>query len=123
MANEIDNYILTFEPDIQKKLNEMRAIIQSAAKAAEEKISYGMPSYALNGMLVYFAGYKKHIGFYPMPSAINSFKKDLEIYKTSKGAIQFPLDKPFPKKLITAIVKFRVKENLASPYGKKKNKS
>ncbi len=89
----------------------MRATIKKAAPKAEEKISYGMPGYDLNGMLVWFGGYGKHIGFYPKPSGIKNFQKELSVYKQSKGAVQFPLDKPLPTGLITKIVKFRMKEN------------
>ena len=84
---------------------------QKAAPKAEEAISYGMPAFKLNGLLVWFAAYAKHIGFYPRVSAIAAFKKELSIYKGAKGSVQFPLDKPLPLALITRIVKFRAKEN------------
>ncbi len=105
-------YIAAFHGNTQKMLKQLRATIKKAAPKAEEVISYGMPGYKLNGMLVWFAGYAKHIGFYPKPSAIKAFKKELSPYKMSKGAIQFPLDKPLPLELIAKMVKFRAKENL-----------
>ena len=116
----IDDYIASFPKDLQTILEQMRAIIKKAAPKAKEVISYAMPAFKLNGMLVYFAGYKKHIGFYPMPAAINAFKKDLSVYKSSKGAVQFPLDKPLPSALITKIVKYRIAENLQKGKAKKK---
>ena len=116
----IDDYIASFPKDLQTILEQMRAIIKKAAPKAKEVISYAMPAFKLNGMLVYFAGYKKHIGFYPMPAAINAFKKDLSVYKSSKGAVQFPLDKPLPSALITKIVKYRIAENLQKAKAKKK---
>jgi uncharacterized protein YdhG (YjbR/CyaY superfamily) len=108
----IDEYIVDFPDETRSMLEELRLSIQEAAPKAEEVISYGMPAFKQNGMLVYFAGYKKHIGFYPTASGIASFKKELIPYKSSKGAVQFPLDKPLPLGLIKKIVKFRVKENL-----------
>ena len=90
----------------------MQATIGKAAPNATEAIKYAMPTFVLHGNLVHFAGYQNHIGFYPAPSGIEVFKKELTAYKTSKGAIQFPLDKPLPLSLITKIVKFRVNESL-----------
>ena len=110
--NSIDEYIATFPKDIQKILEELRATIKAAAPDAEEKISYQMPTFFLNGNLVHFAAFKKHIGFYPTPSGIEAFQKELSAYEGAKGSVQFPLDKPMPLKLITRIVKFRVAENL-----------
>lgn len=107
-----DEYISTFPKDTQKILKELRATIKAAAPKAEEKISYQMPAFALNGNLVWFAAYENHIGFYPTPSGIQAFKKELSIYKGAKGSVQFPMDKPLPLKLVTKIVKFRVAENL-----------
>ncbi|MGB8359345.1 MAG: DUF1801 domain-containing protein [Bacteroidales bacterium] len=106
-----DEYIAGFPENIQRKLNDLRAAIRKAAPGAEESISYRMPAYKLNGVLVYFAAQKNHIGFYPTSSGVIAFKKELAEYKTSKGAVQFPLDKPIPLKLVSTIVKFRVKEN------------
>jgi uncharacterized protein YdhG (YjbR/CyaY superfamily) len=110
MKNEIDIYIEQFPAAAQKQLKNIRAIIKTAAPNAEEVISYKMPAYQLNGMLVYFAGYKAHIGFYPTASAIQHFLPKIQDYKHSKGAVQFPIDKPLPKALIEEIVAFRIKE-------------
>jgi len=110
--NSIDEYIATFPKDIQKILEELRATIKAAAPDAEEKISYQMPTFFLNGNLVHFAAFKKHIGFYPTPSGIEAFQKELSVYDGAKGSVQFPLDKPMPLKLTSRIVKFRVAENI-----------
>jgi uncharacterized protein YdhG (YjbR/CyaY superfamily) len=107
-----DEYIATFPEEIRKILEELRATIKAAAPEAEEKISYQMPAFALKGNLVWFAAFKNHIGFYPMPSGTEAFKKELSIYEGSKGTVRFPIDKPLPLKLISRIVKFRVAENL-----------
>ena len=107
----VDHYIADFPKQVQVMLQELRSAIKKTAPKAEEVISYNMPAYRLDGMLVYFAGYKAHIGFYPMPAAIIAFKKELESYVTSKGAIQFPLDKKLPLTLVKNIVKFRMLEN------------
>ena len=112
MMNDIDKYIVIFPDEMQGKLQELREIIRRAAPEAEEVISYSMPAYRLHGILVYFAGHKNHIGFYPTSSGIEAFISELKDYKFSKGAIQFPLDKPLPAKLITEIIRFRVKENM-----------
>jgi uncharacterized protein YdhG (YjbR/CyaY superfamily) len=111
MKNEVDLYIEQFPLATQKQLNKLRAIIKAAAPSAQEMISYKMPAYKLNGMLVYFAGYKAHIGFYPTASGIQHFLPKIQDYKHSKGAVQFPIDKPLPKALIEEIVAFRIKEN------------
>ena len=108
----IDEYIATFPEEVQKKLFELRAVIQAAAPDAEEKISYQMPTFALKGNLVHFAAYKNHIGFYPTPSGIQAFKNELSVYQGSKGAVQIPIGEPLPLNLISKIVKFRVAENL-----------
>jgi uncharacterized protein YdhG (YjbR/CyaY superfamily) len=108
----IDEYIAIFPDHVQEKLNEMRLTIRKAAPGATEKISYRMPSYTFNGMLVYFAAHTNHIGFYPFTSAIRSFSSELAPYHTSKGGIQFPYKSPLPLDLIRRIVQFRVKENL-----------
>lgn len=107
----IDDYILSFPKATQKALREMRAIVRKEAPQAQEKISYQMPTFFLNGNLVHFAGYEKHVGFYPTPSAIATFKSAVSLYKYAKGSVQFPLDEPLPKALIARIVRFRVKEN------------
>lgn len=111
-AENINNYIADFSIEVQKKLEEMRSIIKKAAPEATETISYGIPTFLLNGNLVHFGGFKNHIGFYPGPAALITFKKELEGYKGAKGSVQFPLDKPLPKSIISKIVKLRAKENL-----------
>jgi len=116
----VDTYIKSFPKDVALKLQSIRAIVKKTAKDAEEVLSYQMPAYKLNGMLIYFAAFKNHIGFYPFSSAIKFFKKDLVKYKTSKGTVQFPLDEPLPLQLIRKIILFRVKENL-NKNGNRKN--
>jgi uncharacterized protein YdhG (YjbR/CyaY superfamily) len=111
LAKNVDEYIAPFPPAIKTALESLRKTIKKAAPHAEEFISYAMPAYKYNGVLVYFAGYKNHIGFYGTPSGHEAFKKELSIYKSGKGSVQFPLDKPLPLKLITQIVKFRVAQN------------
>ncbi len=113
----IDAYIAKFPPAVQKVLRQMRAAIGRAAPQAKEKISYAMPAFELNGNLVYFAGYKNHIGFYATPTGHAAFTKELSRYKTGKGSVQFPLAEPLPVKLIEKMVEFRVKENLAKKTG------
>ncbi len=118
----IDEYIADFPKDVQEILQRVRQTIREAAPDAQEKISYQMPTFTLKGNLVYFAGFKKHIGFYPIPSGIEEFKEELSAYEQGKGSVQFPLDKPIPYGLISRIVKFRVKENLAKAEAKGKKK-
>jgi uncharacterized protein YdhG (YjbR/CyaY superfamily) len=107
----IDEYISTFPKEVQTVLVQVRATIRKAAPKAEEAISYGMPAFVSNGPLVYFSGYKSHVGFYALPSGHDNFKKELSKYKQGKGSVQFPLDEPMPLSLISKIVKFRLKEN------------
>ncbi len=107
----VDDYIAQFPADVQRVLKKVRATIKKAAPKAEERISYRMPGYFLNGQLVWFGGHPDFLGFYPTGQGIASFKKELAGYKTSKGAVQFPLDQPIPYDLITRIVKQRVEEN------------
>ncbi len=114
----VDDYIATFPPDVRALLETMRTAIRAAAPEATEKISYGMPTFALHGNLVHFAALKHHIGFYPTPSGITAFPQEMAPYTTTKGAAQFPLDQPLPLDLITRIVRFRVKENLAKAADK-----
>lgn len=109
----IDEYISMFSGNIQKILKKLRKTIRESAPDADETICYQMPTFKLNGNLVHFAAMKNHIGFYPTPSAIDKFKKELSGFETSKGAIRFPLDKEIPFDLVKKIVKFRVKENSA----------
>jgi len=121
-AKDIDEFIAGFPADVQKVLKKVRATIKKAAPKAEETINYGIPTFRLNGNLVHFSAFKNHIGFYPTPSGIEKFKKELSVYEGAKGSVKFPLDQPIPYELITKIVKFRVDENLkkAETKGKKK---
>lgn len=117
---DIDDYIAAQPREVRQGLNELRNLVRKAAPKAEEVISYGMPGFRLQGSsLCWFAAHKNHYGFYPgvIPSV---FKDRLSAYKTSKGAIQFPISKPLPKKLITDIVQFRAKQNPAHPRKRKK---
>ena len=117
----VDSYIASFPEDVQTLLKQIRAIIKENAPEAEEGFAYQMPSYNTNGKpLVYFAGFKNHIGFYATPTGHSKFEKELSKYKQGKGSVQFPLDKPLPLDLIARIVKFRVEENSATK--KKKTK-
>jgi len=119
-TTSVDEYIAGFPEDIRKKLEEMRSILKKAAPGAGETINYGVPTLTLGGNLVHFGGFKNHIGFYPAPSGIEAFKKELSVYEGAKGSIKFPVDKPLPGSLITKIVKFRVKENLEKAKQKSK---
>lgn len=107
---EIEEYISGFPQEVRKLLEQVRTAIRKAAPDAREAIKYGIPTFLLNGNLVHFGGFKRHIGFYPTPSAIAEFKNELSAYAGAKGSVQFPFDKPIPLRLITRIVKFRVKE-------------
>jgi len=111
-AESIDEYIAGFPADIQKMLEQIRATIRKAAPDAKETISYAIPTFTLNGNLVHFAAFKNHIGFYPAPTGLEAFEKELSVYKTGKGSVQFPLDEPMPLQLITQIVEYRVLKNL-----------
>lgn len=114
-------YIADFPQESQQLLIQLYKTIKASAPEAIEIISYSMPAFKLNGILVYFAAYKNHIGFYPTGSGIEAFKEEIKDYKTSKGTLQFPLNKPLPIDLITQIVKYRVNENLQK-INLKKNK-
>jgi uncharacterized protein YdhG (YjbR/CyaY superfamily) len=119
----IDEYIAGFPRPVQEAMEQIRAAIKKAAPEAEEIISYAMPTFTLNKTyLVYFAGYKNHIGFYPAPVENETFKEEFSAYKTGKGTVQFPLDKPMPLDLVTRIVEFRIRENLART-NKKRSRS
>ena len=119
----VDEYHAQFDAASRKLLDEMRNTIKQAAPKAAEVISYNMPAFCQeNGVLVYYAGYKNHIGFYPTSSPIKVFKSKLKKYKTSKGAIQFPTDEHIPKGLIKEIVKYRIKENKAYQMAKELKK-
>jgi uncharacterized protein YdhG (YjbR/CyaY superfamily) len=112
-SKTIDEYIETFPKDVQGILEKMRQTIRRAAPEAVEAISYQMPTFKLNGKnLVHFAGFKNHIGFYPIPSGIEAFKEELSSYRQGKGSVQFQMDKPIPYDLVEKIVKYRVTENL-----------
>jgi len=119
MANEIDEYISNFPKDVQVILEKVRKTIRKIAPDAQEKINYGIPTFTLNGNLVHFAGFKEHIGFYPTPSGIEKFKKELSKYDGAKGSVKFPLDQPIPYALIAKITEFRVKEQQAKTKKKK----
>lgn len=119
-AENIEEYIACYPEEIQKLLTAMRGAISKAAPEAEEALKYGLPTFVLKGNLVHFGAFKEHIGFYPAPSGIVAFKKELTSYEQSKGAIRFPLDKPLPLSLVSKIVKFRVMENLEKAKAKRK---
>lgn len=113
IAKSFDEYILDFPIATQEILKQIRATVKSAAPQAEECISYAMPAFKLNGKpLVYYAGYKNHIGFYATPTGHKAFEKELSVYKQGKGSVQFPINQPMPLNLIDRITKFRVEENL-----------
>ena len=107
----MDEYIKAFPDDVQRILEKMRKTIRNAAPGAVEAISYQIPAFKLNGVLVYFTALKNHIGFYPTSSGIKQFKKELSWYKGGKGSVQFPIEKPIPYDLVKKIVIFRMKEN------------
>lgn len=121
-AANIDEYISGFPKEVQEILEKLRAAIKKAAPEAKETINYAIPTFTLEGNLVHFAAFKNHIGFYPAPSGIAAFKKELSVYEGAKGSVQFPMDKPLPLSLVTKIVKFRVKENLEKAKQKQKKK-
>lgn len=108
----VDEYLENFPVKIRKLLQAVRRTIRRAAPKAAEKIAYRIPTFFLNGNLVHFAAFSDHISFFPTSSGVSAFKKELKGYKTAKGTIQFPLNKPLPLSLVSKIVKFRVKENL-----------
>ncbi len=115
----MDEYINTFPEDVQSILNELRQTIKEAAPDAEETINYQIPTFTLHGNLVHFAAFENHIGFYPTPSGMEAFKKELSSYKGAKGSVQFPIDQPLPLPLIRRIVEYRVKENVERKQKKK----
>ncbi len=116
----IDEYIAGFPPDVQAILRKIRATIRKAAPGAEEAIKYRMPTFVLHGNLIHFAAFKKHIGLYPTPTGVEQFQRELAQYPTARGSVQFLLDRPIPYGLISRIVKYRVKENLARAAAKAK---
>lgn len=109
----ISDYIASFAPETQAKLENIRAVIHSAAPDATEAMSYGMPTFKLNGILIHFAAFKEHLGIYPGPDAIEFFSAELQHYDTSKGTIRIPHTEPLPVQLIRKITEYRVKVNLA----------
>ncbi len=117
----VDEYIATFPGDVQVILEEMRQAVKEAAPDAEEVISYQMPAFEQGGILVYFAAFKNHIGFFPTASGVEAFKERLVDFKVSKGTVQFPLNRSIPKELIKEMIRFRVKENLSRNSKKKHN--
>lgn len=117
---DIDEYIAGFPSDVQAILLKVRMTIRKAAPEAEEAIKYEIPTFTLNGNLVHFAAYKKHIGLYPAPREHEKFREELSAYEGGKGTARFPLDKPIPLDLITRIVQFRVEENLERAKVKRK---
>ncbi|MGE8721177.1 iron chaperone [Leptospira terpstrae] len=126
IPKSIDEYIKNFPNEVQQILQTIRSTIQKEVPEATETISYAMPTFVLNGTLVHFAAYAKHIGFYALPSGNIAFQKEISKYKFGKGSIQFPLNEPIPYGLIKKIVKFRVNENLEKTkkrIQKKKSKS
>ena len=121
ILNDTESYIGAFPAEIQSKLQSIRTTIKKAAPEAVETFSYGIPTFKLNNKpLVYFAAFKNHIGFYALPSGNAAFQKELTGYKTGKGSIQFPLDKPIPLDFITKIVEYRLKEMAEGATAKKK---
>ena len=118
-AENVDAYIAAFPPNVAGPLEQLRTIIRNTAPGAEETISYAIPSYKLNGMLVHFAGYVRHIGFYPGAAGIANFIDELAKFKTSKGAVQFPLDRPIPYDLIRRMVQYKLEEIMASSTKKR----
>ena len=121
-AENIDEYIACFPKEVQTILEKLRATIKKAAPDAKETINYAIPTFTLEGNLVHFAAFQNHIGFYPAPSGIEAFKKELSVYEGAKGSVQFPINKPLPLSLVTKIVKFRIKENLEKTKKKQKKK-
>ncbi|MBK6792569.1 MAG: DUF1801 domain-containing protein [Anaerolineales bacterium] len=123
-ASPMEEFIARYPATVQVILQKIRAVIHKSAPRAEEAMSYGIPTFKLNGKnLVHFSAFKEHIGFYPTPSGIEKFKKELAVYEGAKGSVKFPLDKPIPYALITKIVQFRVKEVSAQTTPKKSTKA
>lgn len=116
----VDAYIANFPADVQTVLHNLRALIRQEAPEAEELISYNLPTYKLNGPLVYFGAFQNHIGFYATPTGHEAFQEELSKYKSGKGSVRFPLNEPLPTDLIRRIVKFRIQENLEKRKPKKK---
>lgn len=119
-AVNVAEYIADFPPRQRKLMRQLRSIIRKTATKADEVISYGIAGYKHHGMLVYFAGYDQHIGFYPGKAALEVFKKELSSYKTGKGSVQFPLDKELPTALVRRMVQFRVEANESKAAGRRR---
>ncbi|MDF2192372.1 DUF1801 domain-containing protein [Paraflavitalea sp. CAU 1676] len=111
VAPDIDTYIASFPKEVQAALQSLRRTVREIAPGAEEAIRYAMPAFILNGHLALFAAFKNHIGFYPAPTGVKAFEKDLAGYKTGRGSVQFPLDKPMPLELVKKMVKYQLKKN------------
>jgi len=114
----VDDYVASFPDRVRLKLEEMREAVRNEAPGAEETVSYGIAAYKLNGYLVFFGGFKDHVGFYPLTTAMRRFRTELSKYETSKGTVRFPLDEPLPLPLIRRIVRFRVKETRRKSAGR-----
>jgi len=117
---DIDEYIAAFPEETQAILQKVRETIRKAAPEAQEAIKYQIPTFTLNGNLVNFAAFQRHIGFYPTPTGIDAFQDELSAYKGAKGSVQFPLDRPIPYDLIARVVTFRVEENLQKAQSDKR---
>ena len=115
-VESIDDFIASYPSNVQEILHKLRKLVKEEAPETSEKIAYGIPTFTLNGNLVHFSAYEKHIGLYPTSSPITAFAKELKPYKTSKGAVQFPLTQPLPWPLIRKIVRFRVKEQRGKAF-------
>ena len=121
--SSVDEYISTFPKEVQKLLEECRGAIRAAVPDAQEKISYGMPTFALEGNVVHFAAHKNHVGLYPTPSGTDAFEAELTAYKRGKGSVQFPFGEPLPLELIGRIAKYRADENISRALDKKRRPS
>jgi len=122
-SEEVSTYLNQFEGDVYQKLLQIRTLVSDLVPEAEECMKYGIPTFVYHGILVHYAGFKKHIGFYPVPSGIEAFKEELKPYKQGKGSIQFPLSDPLPIGLIRKIVEFRIAENEKEPQKNRSGKS
>jgi uncharacterized protein YdhG (YjbR/CyaY superfamily) len=118
-SQEVERFISRYPAEVQEILYKIRSIIREAAPDAQEKLNYGIPTFTLNGNLVHYSGFKDHIGFYPTPSGVEKFKKQLSKYEGAKGSVKFPLDQPIPYNLIREITEFRVKEQRAKSNKKR----
>lgn len=118
---DVDAYIADFPPETQAVLQQVRGVIRAALPEAEEAISYGIPTFKMNGRyVIYFAGYKRHVSVYPAPIDVEAFKEVLAPYASGQGTAKFPLDKPIPVDLITRMAQYNLQENLAKTAAKTK---